>query len=261
MAGDGWRRNLLQLFPVVFCRQTRNHQCNGEQALEARQDLFRSENEPVIKLTFAASGLASALLLFSSWAAFAQSEPWNTPYDPYFDRAELAPEYKVLPDGTEIRKVMLPGDVLLEMERKDGKIKIATFDQSGHGAVLCAKGIYQLVRAALDTCQDVENERVSRLVDEALDRMDHFILANSIEPVTMSQLQERDQTRLRKLRNDLIGPDASGQLKSCKADVPEHVQFPARLVSEFDKTSDEEFTARVDDLLSVPRLPAMNPCL
>jgi hypothetical protein len=261
VAGNGRRRNLLQLFPVVFCRQTRNHQCNGEQALEARQDLFRSENEPVIKLTFAASGLASALLLFSPWAAFAQSEPWNTPYDPYFDRAELAPEYKVLPDGTEIRKVMLPGDVLLEMERKDGKIKIATFDQSGHGAVLCAKGIYQLVRAALDTCQDVENERISRLVDEALDRMDHFILANSIEPVTMRQLQERDQTRLRKLRNDLIGPDASGQLKSCKADVPEHVQFPARLVSEFDKTSDEEFTARVDDLLSVPRLPAMNPCL
>lgn len=156
---------------------------------------------------------------------------------------------------------MLPGDVLLEMERKDGKIKIATFDQSGHGAVLCAKGIYQLVRAALDTCQDVENVRVSRLVDEALDRMDRFILANSIEPVTMSQLQERNQAMLRKLRNDLTGPDISGKLKSCKADVPERVQLPARLVSGFDETSDEAFTARVDDLLSVKRLPAMNPCL
>jgi hypothetical protein len=212
-------------------------------------------------LSFAASSLASALLLFSPLAAFAQSAPWNTPYDPYFDRADLAHEFKVLPDGTEIRKVMLPGGVLLEMELTDGKIQIATFDQSGHGAVLCAKGIYQRVRVALDACQDVENERVSRLVDEALDRMDHFILSNSIEPVTMSQLQERDQTKLRKLRNDLIGEGASGKLKSCKAEVPERVQFPARLVSAFDETSDEEFRAKVDDLLSVPRLPAMNPCL
>lgn len=215
----------------------------------------------MIKLSFAASSLASALLLFSPLAAFAQSAPWNTPYGSYFDRPDLAPEFEVLSDGAEIRKVMLPGDVLPEMERKDGKIQIATFDQSGHGAVLCVKGIYQLARAALDSCQDVENERVSRLVDEALERMDRFILANSIEPVTMSQMKERNQAKLRKLRDDLSGPDASGKLKSCKADVPERVQFPARLVSAFDETSDEEFRAKVDDLLLVPRLPAMNPCL
>jgi hypothetical protein len=141
---------------------------------------------PVRKRSLVATGLAAALLLTSELAAFGQSEPWNTPYDPFFERPDLAPEFKVLSDGTEIRKVMLPGDVLLEMERKDGRIRIATFDESGHGAVLCAKGIYQLVRAALDTCEDLENERVSRLVDEALDRMDRFILANSIEPVTIT---------------------------------------------------------------------------
>jgi len=216
---------------------------------------------PVRKRSLVATGLAAALLLTSGLAVFGQSDPWNTPYDPYFERPDLAPEFKVLSDGTEIRKVMLPGDVLLEMERKNGRIRIATFDQSGHGAVLCAKGIYQLVRAALDTCEDLENDRVSRLLDEALDRMDRFILANSIEPVTMSQLQERDQAILKKLRNDLSGPDEAGTIKSCKTAIPDRVELTALLVSEFDKTSDEEFTARVDNLLSVPRLPARNPCL
>ncbi|GAB4540990.1 MAG: hypothetical protein Tsb0019_40900 [Roseibium sp.] len=213
------------------------------------------------KRSLVATGLAAALLLNSGLVAIGQSDPWNTPYDPYFERPDLAPEFKVLSDGTEIRKVMLPGNVLLEMERKDGRIRIATFDQSGHGAVLCAKGIYQLVRAALDTCQDLENERVSRLVDDALDRMDRFILANSIAPVTFSQLQERDRAILKKLRIDLGGPDDAGTKLSCKSVIPDRVEFTGLLVSEFDKTSDEEFTARIDDLLSVPRLPAMNPCL
>ncbi len=206
------------------------------------------------------TGIAAVSLAFSLTVPVC-AEPWNTPYDRFFEDPDLKAEFRTQGDGTEIRSVVLPGDVRLEEQRKDGAISRFTWDTSDAGAVLCVREIYLTIQIALAVCEDLENRKVSNRLDEALGRFDDFVVANSVEPVSLSQLRENEQARLTEFRKEMKGAPNEEKVASCRSVDEERSRFRAEFSKAFSNMSDEEFRSQIDRLLAVPRLPAMNPCL
>jgi hypothetical protein len=80
-------------------------------------------------------------------------------------------------------------------------------------------------------------------VANAIDRIDDFIVANSLIPVSKAELQKGAASRRENV----------SQL--CRSDGL------AGMVKAFGSISHDKFMSSVADLLSVPRPPVMNPCL
>jgi hypothetical protein len=115
-------------------------------------------------------------------------------------------------------------------------------DNTGKGAVLCFMAITEELRAIGNECLKGERPAVQAELTRALERIDHFISANSANHPTLAQLDAARAARLRHL-----SPDA------CKGAG----------VAMYRKIGDDPANVRksVDDLLSIPREPVMNPCL
>lgn len=214
-----------------------------------------------IKVSWLFTDLLAPVFLVLHLMISAHAEPWNTPYEKFFTQSGVEAEFETLSDGTEIRTLMLPGKVLLEQRRKNGEISTLTLDQSGLGAVLCSKEIYLAAKMAVDTCRDLENARVSGLLDTAINRINEFIAINSVEQISLNSLVEADLAKLSRFRKQLGASPDDGQVASCKTLNPERAYFAMQIAKSIEKMSDEEFSHDVDELLSVPRLPVMNPCL
>lgn len=208
-----------------------------------------------------ASGLVFLVCFATPFSALAQGEPWNTPYDRHFAKADLVPEFELREDGTERRSVMLPGKVLLEQIRKNGQIEQIMTDHSGLGAVMCAKAIYWEIKVKVDNCSDLQNERLSRLLAEALSRIDGFIVENSIDQVSWDDIAKSDHIRLEHRLHDLglKGDEKTGA--TCKKNSPSGAEFAVMMSKNILDGTDDEFLDGVDEMLSVPRVPALNPCL
>lgn len=208
-----------------------------------------------------AKGVAVMVFLAPLLAVPVRAEPWNTPYDRFFEDPKAKAEFKTLDDGTEVRSVLLPGGVRLEERREDGAISRYSMDTSGAGAVLCTREIFLTVQIALAVCEDLENRTVSNRLDEALGRVDDFVVANSVEPVSLSQLHENEQARLIEFRKEMRGASDEEKVASCRSVDEERFRFRAEISRALGSMSDEDFRKWLDHLLAVPRLPAMNPCL
>jgi hypothetical protein len=111
---------------------------------------------------------------------------------------------------------------------------------------MCAWEIYVGLAAALETCPEYRNEPLRADLSNAIDKINDFIVANSLSPVSKAQLEKGAASR-----RDVPGlcqPDgAAGMVKSLAS--VSHDQLHDKLMSS------------VADLLSVPRPPVMNPCL
>jgi hypothetical protein len=144
-------------------------------------------------------------------------------------------------DGSEETVVKLPNGVIFRRVERNGETRTVGTDLSGHGAVLCSWEIYATLAAALEICPEYQNESLKASLASAVDRINDFIVANSMFPVSTAEVEKRAaskrEARLCRSR------DLAGMIKSIGS------------------VSHDKLMSGVADLLSVPRPPVMNPCL
>ncbi len=159
-------------------------------------------------------------------------------------------------NGDEIRDIVWPEKVSIHETRHGDKVESTAQDISGHGAVMCVWGIYTALRSVLDVCPTkTEDGELKEALDDAINRMNDFIVANSNTGVTKKALQDRinkqtvdTKEKLRSLSND-------EHMKKCaRGDT-------AQMLDSLRHSEPNNIKKSIDDLLSVPRPPVINPCL
>lgn len=144
-------------------------------------------------------------------------------------------------NGSEDKVVKFPSGVVFHSVRRNGKTQTAGVDQSGHGAVLCSWEIYVTLGAALEICPEYRNESLKISLANAVDRINDFIVANSIFPISKAELEKRAA--------------AKREVRLCRS------RTVAGMLESVGSVSHDKLMRGVADLLSVPRPPVMNPCL
>lgn len=187
------------------------------------------------------------LLLALTLAACTQSDRPRTDVEALFAQTP----WKTEKDGTETREIALGGGVVVDQEKHGEKVETVEMDKSGHGAVLCARLIYGSSLEWLELC-DPSDDIWRRDLVGALQRIDDFIVANSLTPVTKQELDAEIDNRVNRIRNERPSWTTAQIDKVCGG---------ASLFKSIKKEGREKFLAYINDLLSVPRPPVLNPCL
>lgn len=210
---------------------------------------------PFFKTTFL--NLAALTLLVPN-LSFA--EDWGTPYEEYFEDLTLQVEEIKTPSGFESRSLVTKGQIRIIQRRKDGEVQTATIDQSGRGAVLCARKLYIATKLRVDQCTNLKNKRASRLLGDAIEKIDRFVVENNVEGITYQQLRKA----YAQSRNGFIGKlnraNDETAAKICEKNEQQQSYFLAT-IARINAFSDVEFDNLTKQLLGKKRLAVTNPCL
>ncbi len=209
---------------------------------------FRISCRPTAAL---AIWIGGALLL--AHPGIGHSESWNTPYDSLFEQSGAEVTTSTLEDGTEMRRLMTPGDVEVTQYRKGEKVRTVATDKSGLGAVRCVWGFYIEIKMSLDACSNLENPEVSERLGVAINRINKFISKNWFDQISIEQLEDSIENRVIKFHEH--NNVSSGTGLQCQNRDIQHI------INLIEELPDGEFERGIDKLLSVPRLPVSNPCL
>ncbi len=128
-------------------------------------------------------------------------------------------------------------------------------DRSGKGAVLCGWEMYVALRNMVEICSPSEESEIMKNLNYAIEKTNDFIVANSLHPVTKADLEKGIKARLIVLKEDMSMLEEYDIRQECSSGHA--AQAKKRLIS----LSSEEFRKSVDDFLSIPRPPVMEPCL
>jgi hypothetical protein len=121
---------------------------------------------------------------------------------------------------------------------------IIKIDRTGKGAVLCVWEIFEFVRAVARECRQGQDDALHAELDSSLARIDQFILANSLDAVSVAGLDVMRSQARRQLQD--AGPICAG--------------FGAQLYDTYRARGAATLRDYVTDLISIPREPVMNPC-
>jgi len=190
-----------------------------------------------------------------AFAAHAQQAHWS----PFWDEVAARPGVKVVDgidyNGREMRRIEFSSGVLFDLTREEDKITYFGSDTSGHGAVQCSWELYLGARSYVEACLPGEDPGFEARLDSALDRMNDFIVENSLVPTAKSRLQEAVEQRKRLAREGVRGLSDDDRRKKCEV----HAMRP--LIDRMKSVSHDAWVAGLDKSLSVKRPPVMNPCL
>jgi hypothetical protein len=130
----------------------------------------------------------------------------------------------------------------------------AGIDNSGHGAVLCAWHFYMMIKNALDMCPADPDRKYNGEIAAAIGRINEFISINSPSHTPIKQL------------NDYVIDNNTNNIASFNSKTPEDQQIVcAKIRKKIDYNvlvqMRDGLQSKIDDLLSVPRVPVMNPCM
>jgi hypothetical protein len=182
----------------------------------------------MIRTLLAALWLAAPAAADPSWAQF-----FDVP----------AAEVERTADGQR-EAVRLPGEIQIIRTREGEGWTYAGLDRSDHGAVGCVAAILvELVRPVED-CKGVFTDGERARLHSHLDRVAGFYAGNAVPATTKSAFLDRLAART----------TSQGDALQCDALSDDFKPFARSFVG-----PDSE--ALIDDLLSVPRLPVLNPCL
>jgi hypothetical protein len=146
--------------------------------------------------------------------------------------------------GQAFEEVRLPSGVVF-MKTEQGVVGI---DQSGRGAVLCQWQIYIAILGTLDNCPAGDEPPLQDELTEAIERINGFIVANSLDPVTREQVNEAVMQRRAASRAKPWWTAPPGDIgRACRSE-----ELAGMLRS---------MRAETDKLLGLPRPPVLNPCL
>ena len=156
--------------------------------------------------------------------------------------------------GVEVTTRMI-GDKKVTSYRKAGVVfekwpdYVVSIDQTEFGAVMCTWSFYVDFMLSADACFPDSRVELKAHLAYAVNAMNDFIVANSLDPVKKADLE--DYIAKRRRENFSHTPSRLIGTPQCHLSA---------LLMGFEKTTPEEWRAAIDKLLSVPRPPVMNPC-
>lgn len=181
------------------------------------------------------------LSLAASLASYASAAGQDMNFEAIVAQPGAQTTTNINKDGSEDTVVKLPSGVVFRSVRRNGKTQTVGADHSGHGAVLCSWEIYVTLAAALEICPEYRNESLKTSLTSAVDKINDFIVANSMAPVSKAELEK---SAISKREGRLCQSRGVAAMLKSAGSVPH-----------------DELMSGVADLLSVPRPPVMNPCL
>jgi len=196
-----------------------------------------------------------AAVLLSALAAYAGEAQWSPLWDALAKRSDAKVIDGVNDKGEATRRIDLSPGVSFSLERHGDRITSMGIDTSGLGAVQCSWEIYVGVRSYTEACFPGEDRSFEADLDDGIDRMNDFIVENSLVPVTKSQLQDAVGQRNREAKEAVRGRSDDDRRKQCAANAI------SPMASAFRSTSHDSRVSMVNKLLSVKRPPVKNPCL
>lgn len=133
--------------------------------------------------------------------------------------------------------------------------KTVGMDNSGHGAVLCAWRVYAEVEDWLDVCSPEKNAELKKTVGGAMERINKFILENSLTPGLRTETEKQLAEKAGVLKDKIAALTPEEKTQHCtKGNV-------SKILKELRSTPPAEFEKGIDRLLAVPRPAVLNPCL
>lgn len=183
--------------------------------------------------------LAVATLL----AAPARAEPWID-YDLLLDqhRDEVATSLDA--SGRAVRQLQL------------GEVTVTCVEGEGcSGAdpgwpVGCLFTVTAELRAATEMCRIALPASDRKALDRLYARVGSFVAANAVPPMAWGNLEG--------YAGSLSTPDGRGMVRMTGADCAAAAELAGRVLP---RLLGAEAAVEIDRILSVPRLPVMNPCL
>jgi len=128
-------------------------------------------------------------------------------------------------------------------------------EQTGsHAPVWCAWMAYNQVKGIFDICAPHDDQAFKGKLDNALDDINDFIVANSTAPVTKTELESRmkeGQAQMHAMSSKLTAAELH---KKCTTGDW------GRVINGVRTWPDGKLEADIAELLSVPRPPELNPC-
>ncbi|HTJ62626.1 MAG TPA: hypothetical protein VL899_02355 [Alphaproteobacteria bacterium] len=198
--------------------------------------------------------LAALLALGATTSALGHDAPTQAELDAIAAQPGTQIETTGKGEGKTIRIVRNQVTTILK-QSSDGEWSETSVDNSGRGAVLCAWMIYVDLRALIDLCQLNDQQALRTDLDSSIDRIRDFVVANSLFPTTKEQISERAARQLEILRTEEEKLSPATRLRQCEAG-----DF-SKMLNTIGAQSHADRTKSVDELLSVPRPPALEPCL
>jgi hypothetical protein len=171
----------------------------------------------------------------------AQHEAWGTKWDTVIGQPGVSVSFEKDLNNDDIRIIELPSGIRVIETHKDGKITSVATDNSGYGAILCNWEIYVTMRNLLDVCYPQQYATRKKELDTNIDRINNFIVANSMEPLTKELIELAAKKRI---------PNE----KSCNETEAKNMLHKYIVISK------EDLMHGTDILLSVPRPPVFDPC-
>ncbi len=181
-----------------------------------------------------------SLLLLSASPAFAYD-------DEFWDRMAKRPDVKIVKEG-EGRTAYFDSGVTIS---DDG----LGMDRSGKGAVRCAWEIYVAMKNMSDLCFPSDDSEFKDNLNYAVDKTNDFIVINSLSPITKTEIEEEIKKKFLTLKEQTAKMSKEEFEKECTSgDI-------AKMKKHMMSIPTEEFRKEIDDSLSIPRPPVLNPCL
>lgn len=160
----------------------------------------------------------------------------NTPWA----KLKIPAGTKLITNDLGARRLEFKNDVSITDQ---GGGEMLGIDNSKTGAVLCLWQILVPVKASMDTCYP-EKKQVRATMDQIVENLKVFIMANSLSPVNEADLDKYIQKR----QQDMQG--------TCARENKHMTRF-----SNMSEEKLEELKKGIDASLALPRPPVLNPCL
>jgi hypothetical protein len=190
------------------------------------------------------------VFVMALFMSVAQGAQWSPFWDAVAARADAKVIDGVNDKGEQTRRIELSSGVTYFLERHGDQISVLDGDVSGHGPVQCYWEIYVAMRVHAALCSPGEDPKLEADLDLALDRINDFIVENSLVPITKPQLMDA----ILKRKQRALGQSQADRRKQCDAeDAGGFTGFVKGTMADRDKW--------INDLLSVKRPPVMNPCM
>jgi hypothetical protein len=173
----------------------------------------------------------------------AGAEPWID-YDLLFQQHADKVVTATGADGRQTRRLDMGNGVVVECSDTG----CVGTDQTG--AVGCAWTIYSALLAMAEVCS-IPPERTERLTGIHR-KLTDFVAANAVPPRSTTEIEDLHRQEVEAYRT---GKGKTGPI------MCEEVTAPESEVMMMIDTMAEDESGYPDDVLAVPRLPVMNPCL
>lgn len=156
--------------------------------------------------------------------------------------------------GFQVTKKVVHGEEITEIRYATVVIEItrdgAIGSDSGKVAIFCAWDIYVGLMLGADYCYPDSHWELKEDLVDAVERLEGFIVANSLTPITREQLEAAVQRRRKEFVDGISRMPAHGP--RCPS---------TSWIDELQRDGRAKRRADVTEMLAVPRPPVLNPCL